>query len=318
MASWHPERRKKVFLCFVISLLSICTIVAQPISLNSALVQTRSDLSNTRIAVVGFHERQSNNNGSARALQCMFEWMNASVEVIDGLDIQNGLLPQFDLVVFPAANPNAYFRELTPLGIERVRQFVMLGGSLFSICRGTEFVVHNLGLIEVSLNLCGPYGVVCFDEHHHDGVEGKSLSEMIVNRNSSGPDLSNEPDSYRLFAVCSSYFNWSAGSSIIPIMSYADSGLPGMIVFRFGAGTAFLSSPHPEFEEGNNRDGITDYDYLNDTDSEWNLLQQVSSWLINASPDVPVGLWIGATIGISIAILVTGIYYVFKVRRQKR
>ena len=318
MASWRPEQRKKVILCFVISLLGICTIVAQPISLNSALVQTRSDLNNTRVAIVSFHGRQSNNNGSARALQCMFEWMNTSVELIDGLDIQNGLLPQFDLVVFPAANPNAYFRELTPLGIERVRQFVMLGGSLFSICRGTEFVVHNLGLIEVSLNLCGPNGVVCFDEHHHDGVKEKSLSEMIVNRNSSGPDLSDEPYSYKLFAVCSSYFKWSAESSIIPIMSYADSGLPGMIVFRFGTGTVFLSSPHPEFEEGNNRDGITDYDYLNDTDSEWNLLQQVSCWLISASPDVPVGLWIGATIGVSIVMLVTGIYYVFRVRRQKR
>ncbi|MFX1577356.1 MAG: hypothetical protein ACFFCF_09280 [Promethearchaeota archaeon] len=318
MNSSHLTQWNWLGLSLFISLLSCLMIFAPTVELDATIVQTRSDLVNVRVAIIGFHGRQSNNNGSAIALQYMYEWMNASVEVIDGLDVQNGKLFQFDLVIFPAANPNAYYRELTPLGIERIRHFVALGGSILSICRGTEFVVNNLRLADVSLHLCGAQGVVCYDEHHHDGVSEKYLSELIVNHESTGPQLYAEPDSYWLFAIGSSYFNWSARLSILPIMFYANSELPAMIALRYGAGTAFLSSPHPEFEEGDDRDGVTNYDYLNDTDSEWNLLQKISCWLIDASPAAPVEPCIWTFTGISVAVLFTTIYLLFRRRRQKQ
>ncbi len=318
MNSSHLTQWNGLGLYLFIGLLSCFMIFAPSVQLDATIVQTRSDLVNVRVAIIGFHGRQSNNNGSAIALQYMYEWMNASVEVIDGLDVQNGILFQFDLVIFPAANPNAYCRELTPLGIERVRQFVALGGSILSICRGTEFVVNNLGLADVSLHLCGAQSVVCYDEHHHDGVSEKYLSELMVNRESTGPQLLAEPESYWLFAIGSSYFNWSAGLNILPIMFYATSELPAMIAFRYGAGTAFLSSPHPEFEEGDDRDGVTKYDYLNDTDSEWNLLQKISCWLIDASPAAPLAPCIWTFTSISIAVLFTAIYLLFRRRRQKQ
>ena len=60
-----------------------------------------------------------------------------------------------------------------------------------------------------------------------------------------------------------------------------------MIAFEYGAGTVFLSSPHPEYEENSDRDDTTFGDDLDDPDSEWDLLFRVSKWLIEASSDEP-------------------------------
>jgi hypothetical protein len=116
------------------------------------------------------------------------------------------------------------------------------------------------------------------------------LLEMTVNRASTGPDLSDEPESYRLFCSGSAAFVGAGVADAIPILSYPDTGGSGMIVFRYGAGTVWLCTPHPEFEEGSDRDGAVFRDRLNDTDSEWDLVRKVSSWLVEASPDVPAGL----------------------------
>ncbi|MHA1962930.1 MAG: hypothetical protein ACW99U_22300 [Candidatus Thorarchaeota archaeon] len=56
-----------------------------------------------------------------------------------------------------------------------------------------------------------------------------------------------------------------------------------MIAFQYGRGTVFLSSPHPEYEEGSDRDGTDAFDFFEDPDSEWGLLLKVSQWLIEAS-----------------------------------
>jgi hypothetical protein len=106
---------------------------------------------------------------------------------------------------------------------------------------------------------------------------------MYVNQNSTGPDLSTEPESYQTLYWASAYFYSDDMSNVIPICTYPSNDRPGMIAFSYGEGTAFLSSPHPEYEEGDSRDGTTVYDNMDDPDSEWNLLLKVSRWLVDAS-----------------------------------
>jgi hypothetical protein len=53
-----------------------------------------------------------------------------------------------------------------------------------------------------------------------------------------------------------------------------------MIAFESGDGRVFLSSPHPEYEEGNLNDGTDYFDRLNDPDSEWLFMLAITQWLL--------------------------------------
>jgi glutamine amidotransferase-like uncharacterized protein len=248
-------------------------------------------------ARVAIYDVQRYDNFSFIACSHMFRWMNASVEPVSGLDIQSGILRNFDLLVLPAFGPSSYERELTPVGKERIRQFLATGGSLFTVCRGTEFAVICLGILDATLYYFGPAGVQCHDTHNGQ----LAVTEMRVHQTPTGPDLSDEPPSYMVFTTGASYFEFNDDTEIIPILSYGDTELLGVIAFRYGQGTVLLSCPHPEFEEGNIRDGLSQdhithwptYQNLVDPDSEWDLMHKVACWLVNTSPGFPIELYIG-------------------------
>lgn len=298
-------------------------ILAPPIfhsEFRNPTTQATSDLTAARVAI---YNCQRLDNFSFTACVHLFEWMNATVELVTGTEIQHDVLQAFDLLVLPAFGPSSYERELTQVGKERIRQFLATGGSLFTICRGTEFAVTSLGIIDATLHYIGSIGVQCHDTHNGE----LACTEMMVNHASTGPDLSEEPDSYMVFTTGAQYFEIHGTTEIIPILSYAETGLPGVIVFRYGQGTVMLSSPHPEFEEGTNRDGLSQdnivhwptYQDLQDPDSEWDLLNKVACWLLDASPGIPAEVYSGALILISgaFAILFTSILIVELRKRRK-
>lgn len=253
--------------CLLLITLSLITSPIVHASYVSAQEQT-SDLQGVRVALyVGDGVLGS----SALALEFMFLWMNATVDFVTETQILNGSLNNFDILVMPGGSAFEYSNHLGIEGFEIVREFVGNGGSYFGICGGSFFATNSfLGLFEGSysnpINGTGIY-----------------LIQVNVNHTSSGPDLSNEPDSYLTMYWASAYFYSSDMSDIIPITTYAYNDKPGMIALMYGDGTVFLSSSHPEYEEDSTRDGTNDYDYLNDPDSEWNLLLKVSHWLIDAS-----------------------------------
>jgi len=181
---------------------------------------------------------------SKAALDSMFAWMRANVGHVNETSIREGALADYDLLVIPAGGGFEVF--LQNEGMDAIRQFVEDGGSYFGICGGAAFATDT--------------GLSLYNGTYHSSIEGigQFLMDMNVNRSSTGPDLSGEPESYSIF-------------------------LPCMIAFKYGAGTVFLSSPHPEYEEGNNRDGVTYFDALGDPDSEWGLLLKVCRWLTQAS-----------------------------------
>ena len=178
------------------------------------------------------------------------------------------------LVVFPGGDAFDYSTYLGTTGRNAVIDFVTRGGSFFGICGGSVFGTDSyLGL---------------FDGYASGAVNGSGtkLLQMIVNTNSTGPDLSVEPLTYELLYWNSGYFyssNATYMSTVIPIVLYTQNNEPAMIACRYGNGTVFLSYPHPEYEEGSARDGEDDFDYYTDPDSEWILLLKVSLWLVEAS-----------------------------------
>ncbi|MFX1577300.1 MAG: hypothetical protein ACFFCF_08995 [Promethearchaeota archaeon] len=306
-STWTRKKGSTLF-CFLLLML-LTPPIFHP-ELRNSTTQATSDLTEARVAIYNCDRLD---NFSFTACIHLFEWMNATVELVTGTEIQQGVLNAFDLLVLPAFGPSSYERELTPVGKERIRQFLAMGGSLFTICRGTEFAVTCLGIIDATLHYIGSIGVQCHDTHNGE----LECTEMIVNHASTGPDLSEEPDSYMVFTTGAQYFEIHGPTEVIPILSYTETGLPGVIVFRYGQGTVMLSSPHPEFEEGDNRDGLSaanivhwpTYQDLQDPDSEWDLLNKVAYWLIDASPGIPANVFSGPLIliGGAFALLFTTI-----------
>ncbi len=206
---------------------------------------------------------------SKDALDNMFAWMRTNVGHVNETSIREGALADYDILVIPGGGGFEAF--LQNEGMDAICQFVEDGGSYFGICGGATFAT------DVGLRL--------YNGTYHSCVAGigQFLMEMNVNRSSTSPDLSGEPESYSIFYWNSGYFSSESMSGTIPIVTYPDNDLPCMIAFKYGAGTVFLSSPHPEYEEGNTRDGVTYFDTLGDPDSEWGLILKVCQWLIQES-----------------------------------
>lgn len=211
---------------------------------------------------------------SATALLNMFEWMHAEADYVNSTDIQQGVLDEYDIVVFPGGPASDYYSSLGTVGRSAVLAFVAGGGSYFGICGGSVFgTAAYLGL---------------FNGYASGQVNGSEIKllTMDVNINSTGPDLSGEPSTYDVLYWNSGYFyssNTTYMSTVIPIAFYPQNDKPGMIACKYGNGTVFLSFPHPEYEEGSMRDGAEQFDYYTDPDSEWPLLMKVSLWLVDTS-----------------------------------
>ncbi|MHA1949096.1 MAG: BPL-N domain-containing protein [Candidatus Thorarchaeota archaeon] len=250
------------------AILLVVVLTSIPYGVTQENPPNPTDLSGVNVAVYTDEDALA---CSTLALRNMFQWMNATADFIDAEEIRNGSLDSYDLIAFPGGSALAYSYSLEPEGLDMVRDFVRTGGSYIGICGGALFGTNAvLGL---------------FNGSYSSSVNGTGmfLTEMNVNRGSTGPDLSNEPESYQTMYWGSAYFYSDDMSDVIPICTYPSNDRPGMIALTYGEGTVFLSSPHPEYEEGDGRDGISLYDQFDDPDSEWGLLLKVSKWLVDAS-----------------------------------
>lgn len=219
---------------------------------------------------VAVYDDRGTTAASQFALEAMFRWMGADVTVISGDDVANGALDSYEIFVAPGG---CWCDERCEIldDFEIVRQYILNGGSYFGVDGGASYATsYRLGLFD---------GVLSADCNGSDDF----LLEMNVNRESTGPDLSEEPESYTLFYEASGYFLADNMTGIIPICTYTDSGFAGMIAFEYGNGTVFLSSPHPEYEEGSMRDNTDFWDTNPDPDSEWTLMMKVCQWLLEES-----------------------------------
>lgn len=255
--------KKKGAVVLIVALLVVGTL--------ALTVRFPTGMEGVRVAV---YNGRGSLPSSSLALLNMFRWMNAEANYVNSTDIQQGVLDEYDIVAFPGGNSFDYSNFLGAAGMSAVIDFVAEGGSYFGICGGSVFGTDSyLGL---------------FKGYTSEAVNGSAtkLLTMIVNTNSTGPDLSAEPATYEVLYWNSRCFyssNATYMSTVIPIVLYTQNNEPAMIVCRYGNGTVFLSHPHPEYEEGSARDGDDDFDYYADPDSEWPLLLKVSLWLVEAS-----------------------------------
>jgi len=203
------------------------------------------------------------------AAQHLFEWMGADVTIINKTDILNGILNSTNLLVMPGG---LWSSERCTIDGENemnlVRQYVLDGGAYLGIDGGAIYATNfRTGLFNGVLS-ADVFGAAYF------------LTEVEVNRDSQGPDLSGEPEFYSILYENSGYFDAEDMTGIIPICTYKNMSYCCMLAFESGNGRVFLSSPHPEYEEGNLNDGTDYFDRLNDPDSEWFFMLKIALWLL--------------------------------------
>lgn len=254
----------------IVSLLLLVTVTSETSAIPAS---SDTDLEGVRIAIWDSDGALEN---SVVALDYMFNWMNATVIFTNSSHIFDGGLDNVDILCFPGGDTGRYTGVLGRSGMDIIRDFVSTGGSYWGICGGSLFGTR-LRLELFNGSYIGP-------------VAGSNyyMMNMSVNRDSTGPDLSEEPETYSLLYWSSCYFRADDMTGIIPIVTYPSNGEAAMIAFHYDYGTVFLSSPHPEYEENDDRDGTSDFDNLDDPDSEWGLLLKVTRWLVDASPEPTV------------------------------
>ncbi|MFX0108588.1 MAG: hypothetical protein ACFE7R_09910 [Candidatus Hodarchaeota archaeon] len=248
--------KKTVIAVVVISSLVLSTLL---------IIQAPTGMERVRVAI---YDDRGVAAISAIAMENMFNWMGAEVTVIGSSEIRNGDLENYDILAMPGGCWCDERCEILGDEMEIVRQFIADGGAYFGVDGGASYATsYRMDIF---------HGVLSPDANG----SGDFLLEMNVNTDSTGPDLSREPESYTIFYEASGYFDAENMTGVIPICTYTDTGYPSMIAFEYENGRVFLSSPHPEFEEGSMRDGVDTYDTMTDPDSEWGFMLKISRWLI--------------------------------------
>lgn len=270
---WENRISLKRELLGICVLGTLCLILFSP--MHSVAQVEHNDLTGVK---VGVFDGTGEMNSSRIALVRMFEWMGASVEEVTASQILGDYLEDCDILVFPGGAESSYMIDLQyATGIEKIQEFIENGGSYFGICGGSTFGARTLNLFD---------GKMCLVTQPGESIH---MTTMFTCQNSTGPDISNFASEFSTMYYVSQCFVPNPGVSVHRIATYEPDGRAGMIAFEYGNGTVFLSSPHPEYEEDSDRDGTTFGDYLDDPDSEWELLLDISLWLVDASNDVSPG-----------------------------
>jgi glutamine amidotransferase-like uncharacterized protein len=267
--------------------------------------QDSSDLSGVRVAVyTGGHSTE--NLASRTALIQMLDWMNAEISLLSPDHMLNGSLEGHSMLVMPGISPYTLRDEMGVVAYDIIRDFIARGGAFIGIYGGTFFEWSYFGLFDVELQYTLP-----------DLPAGKNLVTITIHKNETGPDLNDLPDSYATLSWTGSYFDAPDMSHVTTVASYALNGLPCMVTFRYGLGVVFLSSPHPEIEEGDSRDETTFQDGLNDPDSEWGLMRVIARWLIDVSGIVPTNPIPGIVISAIVIVVTVIVIGVIVVKRRE-
>lgn len=270
-------------------LLAILTlIVFSPYCITNTNAQTSpADLNGMSIAL--YYGDASSSTSSRTALQCMFSWMNATVDILHASDIKAGELSYYDMIVIPGGWAGTYNEELAGSGITEIREFVRNGGSFFGVCAGAYFgcnlVYWENGALDYPLDLFGGKGVGPVEEIA--SWPNYAMTEIILNHSSSIIDFSKEPQNHTVMYYGGPWFDISGQDGVHTLATYAANNMSAMIAFEYEDGRVFLSGPHPEWEEDSNRDNSSWENGLDDKGSEWNMMLSISLWLVENHSATP-------------------------------
>ena len=278
-----------VSIFLVSGIVSVAGNSANPTSIDSGVKQISDTGADLRGITVGIYESYFSYddprvNESRTALTNMFTWMNASIIQFNTTDLLNGVLWACEILAIPEGlGPTIEYR-LTDTGIERIREWVALGGSYIGV-RGSAAIAVRDSYFELS-NTTFDLALINGTSIEVTGLPDEVVTNVSINRDCTGPDLSQMPEKLAVLLETGRYFVPHEGQDITIIANYTHQDVPAMIAAEYGEGNLFVSSPHFEYEENDDRDGTEYMDQYDDPDSEWPLLLTIARWLVDSSPTV--------------------------------
>jgi glutamine amidotransferase-like uncharacterized protein len=266
-----------------IAIVTVTLFLLSPLHVSLATAQTiPRDLSGVNIAL--YHGDASSSTSSRTALQSMFSWMNASVDILYASDINEGDLANYDMIAIPGGWAGTYNVDLAGKGITEIRSFVEDGGAFFGVCAGAYFACDKLrwesGFLEYQLDLYAGYGVGPIEEIAD--WPNYDMAEIAINQTSPLIDLTGEPANHSVMYYGGPWFEITDQEGIHTLATYTANNRSAMIAFEYEEGRVFLSGPHPEWEEDSDRDGSSWENGFDDKGSEWNMMLSVALWLVES------------------------------------
>jgi glutamine amidotransferase-like uncharacterized protein len=248
------------------------------------VTQVQTDLSGITVGIyyIGYYDVRVNN--SFTALINMYEWMNATVRIFNTTDIINGSLWACEILSIPEGLGPILEYKLTDDGLQAIREWLAVGGSYIGV-RGSAAMTVQYSYFEntwTEFNLALINGT----SYEVEDLGHTTITNVSINRECTGPDLSDMPANMSVLFKTGRYILPNAGQELIYIANYTHSNLPAMVASYYGEGNVFISSPHFEYEENDDRDGTDYLDSYDDPDSEWPFMLEIAKWLVESSPTV--------------------------------
>jgi len=257
-----------------------------PVSAETNGDPTPTDLSGITVGIYEgyFSSIDDRVNESRQALYNMFTWMNASVFIFNTTELLNGCLWACEILAVPEGLGPITEYVLGDDGLQVIREWVALGGSYIGV-RGSAAMAMNGSYFEGSTTTFD-LALVNGTSYEVEELDPLQMINVSINRDSTGPDLSDMPVNQSVLFRTGRYFVPSERQEIICIANYTHNNQPAMIAAEYGEGNLFLSSPHFEYEENGDRDGTDYMSGYDDPDSEWPMLLTITRWLVDSSPTV--------------------------------
>jgi glutamine amidotransferase-like uncharacterized protein len=250
--------------------------------LNIAYCAGSSPPKENGIATIGIYADSGAAAACVTAATNMFKWMGHEVILMDADLINNKDLKGIDIFYFPGGSPIPYTRNITYEGRKKIRSRIESGCGYIGTCAGgiyaAEFqnwngVNHSTGQLGIFPGTAaGPIPEI---------YRLPDIGMCQVNLNKPYGITRTEPDSLWIMFYNGPYFIPEEGSVVDTIGTYEITGKVALAACEYGKGRVFLTGPHPEWEEDDDRDGVSSFDSLDDMGSDWTLMHNAVQWCLH-------------------------------------
>ncbi len=242
------------------TILSIAALLSA-LSFSGGCADEIHELTGDGIVTIGIYVDEGASGICYIAAENMFEWMGFETRRIYAADLNEGDIEHIDVFYFPGGS---YGSLINDTGTQRLRDAVASGRGLMGTCGGAYFAA-DVGIFP---------GVVT------GPVPGLDIEMCEVYLRKPHPITDDQPARLWIMYYHSPFFVADSNASIDTIGFYNVSGYPALVACEYGTGRVFLTGPHPEWEEDDDRDGISMYDSFDDVESDWPMMFNAARWCL--------------------------------------
>jgi glutamine amidotransferase-like uncharacterized protein len=216
------------------------------------------------------------------AAKNMFESIGYTLFLLDADYVNNKDIQHIDGFYFPGGSAGPYVLDITSKGKEKIRSMIRAGSGYIGTCaggmfaaeiqiwKGTRYTYGNLNIF--TGNAIGPIPEIYDDP---------GIGMCQVNLHKPHPITDSHPDSMWIMYYTGPFFVPESAVNIDTIGTYEITGRLALAAFEYGKGRVFLTGPHPEWEEDDDRDSVSYFDNYDDHGSDWPLMQSATRWCLH-------------------------------------